>query len=825
MSVRVRGVVGGLVAALLWGSMAGAQDRQPPIDPVVERLSAYFEHPSSPETYRALSGMGNPATAPRLKPARFYLTDDPDTALAISLFPSAAGQSYLDPKACRLEYALRTLKTRIAELGADHPYVRQWIQVQRAVFSACDHGYGEEPLKGVVLPVPMPLTDAALVRLQTADRAYQAASLMFYMQGQTEALAAFDKIARGDSVHRPAARYMVAAIRAGTDGQEVAWPLPKPLASAAESIREIQAILADPAMAPFHPQAQELLGWVAANAADRPTRRAQVLATLAALEVSTERLDKDASARQRYALAAQDVDNLHRADDVAPIGWWLTNGPPTEFTASQAFMEATKTDPLAAWILFGRSYVQGSNWAAYDAYDVPPQGWSELAAYAESQVSGLDGDGFAWTRQQRALSRNAYDPALWSEVEEETAKAGQGDDRATAALAFDFYHQVRQALTGKNAEAFETALDHVQAFPYRASAPYLAACHDGLEYLMSTGRVAQARRWRDAVPQPNRSESPFDFYFDQYDSTVLLQILAEDEAHFAAALAQAPAWRQAFPLQNGLSIAALRSLATRSDLPRPLRARFARVAWSRTYALGRTVDADLNHLTRDLNPEMASWTSKPGRPVRPGDRRALLDVLRTPGMNILILDTDRDSPSAGAGQSDLALGKIDLLNHDDNNWWCAWKRGRNRGDLQALLRNTFYGGAELTRVNGDVAYGLRDELEPVLASSFAFRAQDPAEIDALAQIPCAPKMLGERAIAWVERPGLFETRQGQAEALALAVKTTRYGCYSDGPHAVYSKAAWLLLHQRFGQTEWASKTKYWFSCLGGGTSCPPVENP
>ncbi len=575
-------------------------------------------------------------------------------------------------------------------------------------------------------------------------------------------------------------------------------------------------------MAPFHPQAQELLGWVAANAADLPTRRAQVLANLAALEVPTERLDHDASARRRYDQAAQDVDNLHRADDAAPLGWWLAGGPPAEFTASQAFMEAAKTDPMAAWILFGRSYAQGSNWAAYDAYDGQPPGWSELAAYAESQASGLEGDGFAWSRQQRAVSRSAYDPALWGEVEDETARAAKGDDRATAALAFDFYHQVRQALTDKDAEAFEAALGHAKAFPYRGSAPYLATRHDGLEYLMSTGRITQARRWRDALPEPTQAESPFGFYRDQYDVTVLLQILAEDEAHFAAALAQAQAWRQVLPLQNSLSIAALRSLAARSDLPHPLRAKFARVAWSRTYALGRIVDADLNRLTRDLNPGLANWTSKPSRSVRPGDRRALLDVLRTPGMNILIVDADREPPpyNVGSNQGDLGLDKIDLLNHDDDNWWCAWKRGRNSGDLQTLLRDTFYSGTDLTRITGDEAYGLRDRLDPLLVRSFAFRAQDLTEIDALAQIPCAPKLLSERAIAWVEHPGLFETRQGQAEALALAVRSTRYGCYSDGPHGAYSKAAWNALHQRFGQTEWATKTKYWFNCLNSAKDCP-----
>jgi hypothetical protein len=48
--------------------------------------------------------------------------------------------------------------------------------------------------------------------------------------------------------------------------------------------------------------------------------------------------------------------------------------------------------------------------------------------------------------------------------------------------------------------------------------------------------------------------------------------------------------------------------------------------------------------------------------------------------------------------------------------------------------------------------------------------------------------------------------------LALAVRTTRYGCNWHGPHRVYSKAAHDLLHKKFGGTTWAAQTPYWFDC-------------
>jgi len=48
--------------------------------------------------------------------------------------------------------------------------------------------------------------------------------------------------------------------------------------------------------------------------------------------------------------------------------------------------------------------------------------------------------------------------------------------------------------------------------------------------------------------------------------------------------------------------------------------------------------------------------------------------------------------------------------------------------------------------------------------------------------------------------------------LALAVKTTRYGCNWHGGHARYSKAAQQQLHKKFRDTRWAKDTPYWFGC-------------
>ena len=804
--------IGGLIvsAALIFAPAVHAAPSSAAL-----RLNHYFEHPDAPETFRALTGQGDPQIPPADRAAPWDRPrDTPDAALFLRLFPGAAGQSSLDPGACRPDYALQTLKARIAQLGADHPYVRRWVEVQRAVFAPCLPGV--DKAAAADLPPPLHIDDKALARLQVQDRAYQVASAAFYRGDMPAALAGFGKIARGESPHRATAVYMAAAIRAGT--QKGLWMGAKPLVPAARSVAEVQAILADPSLASVHPQARALLGWIGATAADDASRRAQVLATLADLEQPAARLAQDPAARARYALARGDIDELHFASLQGDPSWWLLAGPPPDFTASRALMDAAGTDPMAAWVLFPASYVQGHAWAPFA--EVGARGWGPLQRYAETAARGEGPSAFAWMRVARSVSL-LYLADLWPEVEAEQDQAAGGDARAIAALSFDFYHQVRLALSASHApgegdpRAFDAAVAHLRSFPFKDSEVYAAARHDGLQYLMTVGRIAEARRWRDETP-PAMDPVPA-----PYQDAALLQVLAEDAAHFTAALGRGDS-EGALPLQNTLSTPTLRSLAARNDAPAVLRARFARVAWARTYALGRTIDPDLDRLMRKLNPAMtAAWSSKPGRPVRANDRRVLLDVLRSPALNILIVDADRDAgPDAAGAEPGPGLTRIDLYNHDDDNWWCAWRRGRNRRDLQRFLRETFYGSADLTAIDGETAYDLQARLAPMLAASYAFRGQDAAEAEALSRIPCAPKLLAERVLDWVRRPGLFETRDGEAEALALAVRATHFGCYSDGPHGVYSKAAWTLLHQRFPTTDWATRTRYWFGCPFGDKTCP-----
>jgi hypothetical protein len=92
-----------------------------------------------------------------------------------------------------------------------------------------------------------------------------------------------------------------------------------------------------------------------------------------------------------------------------------------------------------------------------------------------------------------------------------------------------------------------------------------------------------------------------------------------------------------------------------------------------------------------------------------------------------------------------------------------------------------------------------------------FRNIDTRELAELAKVPCAPQVLSQHVIAWVRNTGRSESHAGQAEALADAVSSTRWGCNRQGRHAAYSREAFTLLHTLFPDSDAAKQTAYWFN--------------
>jgi hypothetical protein len=78
-----------------------------------------------------------------------------------------------------------------------------------------------------------------------------------------------------------------------------------------------------------------------------------------------------------------------------------------------------------------------------------------------------------------------------------------------------------------------------------------------------------------------------------------------------------------------------------------------------------------------------------------------------------------------------------------------------------------------------------------------------------ARLKRTARLLAQSAIRWGKAS---KGGDGAPEALALAVRATHYGCSWHGRHGSYSKAAQQLLSIKFGDTDWAKQTPYWFDC-------------
>lgn len=823
---RVRNWVFGLSVAALAGTAQGATQAE--ITTRTDRMNSYFYAPRSPQTFRALSGLGDPQieSAEDASMSRWWKATPAERASVKVLFPDLdVSQQYFYPdvRDCRVDSPLEILMDRLTQLGAAHPYVRQWTVVQRVVLTACDRSRHEQ----IVLPAAMPTNDPIVARLQNQDRAYQQASLAFYQKDLAGALKAFQAIAADKSSPlRPRAAYMAAAIRAGSsadlrDG--------KPMVAPAQSIREARAILADPSLASVHAITAQLIGWTGAQSESDVARRAQVHEALTALEAPLGRLKKSETARRRYAAALTDIGFLH--SDLADPAWWLNGAIPKDYTASRAMARAAETDAMAAWLLFPANPHLRQPWAqAETGRDLAP----EISVYLAKRAGDYQSDhandrpnsaNEAWIHE--ALARDPRDSEYIADapmpagfVDDEIARVKTSDDdRALAALPFDFYNLVRQLWVYSNPQdrpaRFAQAEKRLEDFPFKATVAYRSAVSDSLQYLVTEGYLAMARRLRDRLH--------LDAPDNRMVSDGLLIVLAEDENHLVRALSDKTSYSQEY--LNGISIEELWRLAARNELSRGQRALYARTAWTRLYALGRVIDARDDQTMRDLNPELVrNWHSAPDRDVQPGDRAVLADVLASPGLNLVMEEFARMPEKHGYDEPGL-IG-MDRENHNDNNWWCAWELDRHTRDLDDALRGSF---GELDRRSS--YYGsmsIRQRLAPALRESFVFRNFDQSELNALSQVDCAPKLLTERVIAWVRNPGWFESRDVRAEALANAIVTTRWSCNRQGSHAAYSREAFTLLHAMFSKSDAARRTKYWYACPGVEGGCrtdDPLTTP
>jgi hypothetical protein len=798
-------------------SFAAPDSTADPVREMEKRMDHYFFAPRSPETFRALSGMGLPAGARAQDDDSisrwWWSASAEEKELLHSLFPSldmSARFWYPNFGDCRPEAPLQQLRERIARLGAQHLYVAQWVRVERAVFSMCASGRNETV--AIALPSPLDVTDPAVALLQQQDRAYQRAAMLFYQDNSAGALAAFQAIANDRaSPNRPLAAYMVLAIRAGSHASPLtsqrpsdsvradAFPNPAPnsvVLTPEQSLQAIGAVLADPSLQSIHAMAASLIGWIGANVADAPTRAAQVGEAIAALMTPTDQIEQDPQRLKRYEAALSDINFLLSGFPDSP-DWVLTGHVPATFTASAALAELAKHEPMAAWVGFPTNAYHRRAWVL--AATIPES--ATVRAYLDRMGANSSATTNPWVHENPDTSAKT----LSGLVDDELArlKVHITDEQAAAGLALDYYNLIRRLLMDNNDRRgnFEIALQRLERFPYKRAATFMHGVDDSLRYLITDGRLIEARRIRDVL-ELDRTDGRMPFS----SSTDALLILAEDEDHLVGVMATAPYYSREYV--NHLTIAELWRLAGRGELSRGQRALFARAAWSREFALERTISSQNDHLLRALVPEITnSWQTPAGGDIKPGDISVVRDVLKSPGLNTVIAEFSR-MPDGKDYQASATLTGMDHYNHNDSNWWCAWDLERHDAALDQTLADSFGLYEENPELMRERVRGLLGAAE---LSSYLFRNINPHELVELSHVKSAPQFLSDQVIAWVRGTGPFGLRAGQAEALADAVLSTRWGCNRQGGHRAYSRAAFELLHRYFPDAPAAKRTTYWFN--------------
>ena len=209
-----------------------------------------------------------------------------------------------------------------------------------------------------------------------------------------------------------------------------------------------------------------------------------------------------------------------------------------------------------------------------------------------------------------------------------------------------------------------------------------------------------------------------------------------------------------------------------SPLPKNLSQAVAWAAWVR--AIGLNDKAAVKRLAPMLPPSVhATASSSAGFP-------ATLAMLRNPGLR----------PYLNQGvQRSASYGEREIFR---DNWWCGrWSDGSSL---------TAHGPASIS--------------SPQILPSFLTPAQRDAaktEAAALDQLPGGVIWLGRRAIDYVKA---HPKDPNAAEALALTVRATRYGCYlppdKGASEKDISKEAFQLLHKHYPASRWTAKTPYYY---------------
>lgn len=236
-------------------------------------------------------------------------------------------------------------------------------------------------------------------------------------------------------------------------------------------------------------------------------------------------------------------------------------------------------------------------------------------------------------------------------------------------------------------------------------------------------------------------------------------------------------------LNEQVPLARMKDAITSAALPATLRTSIAVAAWMRAVLIDDDASAaELAPQVKTLN--LAAYIGARSKDAKKFE--AVYVMLKNPGVRPFI--------ETGFGRL-TPDSKLDDLR---DNWWCSFSaQGED-------YQHDYYRSRSHFSTPLAMLYGNSKPDAAFLPG--ADRTQAAQEWSALQKVPAAPTFLSEQAVEYLKA---HPDDPRAAETLALAVRSTRYGC-GDRNTTQQSKAAFRMLHSRYPNSEWAKKTKYYY---------------
>ncbi|MCH2547993.1 MAG: tetratricopeptide repeat protein [Alphaproteobacteria bacterium] len=736
---------------------------------------------------------------------------------------------------CGAATAISTLEEIRRQLGKDHPYQKIWAQNQQRVLSGKSNN-AEAPVK----PSGENLPSRAM-----SDYEYQLASWHFYKGEYDEALVLYQKVAGElNAPMRPYAAYMVMRTlyrQSDVTGAE----------------QQIRDILADDSLKPVHDIASNyrfvmLWGRYEGNY-DAAFMQDMLPWLLEVIKISPEKAIEINHSLNDFGDAKWHLNHYFPLYDQKSkaVDWWLREDVEVSSPRMQAVKNMASSNETVDWLqstwalnIFDADWLWALHRADADYWrqnqNIVNHAWNRWLA----------GDGLEWLEivMARIHPDSPIAPKALKAAKPYFAKDWKNETHDYRLWLADIWQNAIRLHLGRKeyAQARSLIVEHPDYDALRINDSYkpdrrhAELLEKSLRWLVYVGEWEEARTTLAVILR----QYPNDFKHwrtllatDWDEAMVSVYKLGHNYSNWSPSYDVL--WQR---MANFLPAEKLYALAQDKKIREKMRAVLVNTALTRAMLLGQDDKVKTYAvLAAKLNPSMRERIF---RAVELSKHDGYIDLmLRIPRM--------RPTPFAMPanllphGNSEIDPAAIDTYNHNDNNWWCRYdvkKLDDKLGDAALVTLETnrahykarwiFRGirsmipSAEETVQASEAPY-IKKQLEQLAKHPFHALVNE-AELKALEAIPSGSQYLSEAVIdreKW-KRWMFWRSEKAQnksASDLHHAVRTTRYGCQKNGSHAVYSRAAFEILHKGYGDTVWAEATPYWFSCKHFKDGCAKAE--